>query len=112
MSAVTEHTDHGTEAHDHADHGSHPTTLTFVKVAIILAVITALETSTYWWVEDAHTVAMITLFVCMAIKFVMILLWFMHLKWDSALFSLMFYIGVGLAIAVYIVALMTFHFFA
>ena len=59
-------------------------------MAIILAVITALETSTYWWVEDAHTVAMITLFVCMAIKFVMILLWFMHLKWDSALFSLMF----------------------
>jgi cytochrome c oxidase subunit 4 len=47
----------------------------------------------------------------MTIKFFMILLIFMHLKWDSKLFSAMFYIGLGLAVSVYIVALLTFQFF-
>jgi cytochrome c oxidase subunit 4 len=48
----------------------------------------------------------------MAIKFFMILLVFMHLKFDHKLFSLMFYIGLVLAIGVYMVALFTFKFFA
>ena len=36
----------------------------------------------------------------------------MHLKFDNRLFSVMFYMGLGLAIAVYIVALFTFKFFS
>ena len=48
----------------------------------------------------------------MTIKFFMILLVFMHLKFDNKLFSLMFYIGLVLAIGVYTVALLTFQFFA
>ena len=76
-----------------------------------LAVITALETSTYWWPHSVHALAMAVLLVLMTVKFFMILLWFMHLKWDSKLFSAMFYIGLGLALAVYIVALLTFQFF-
>lgn len=108
MSTVSEHTDH-TPAHE-AGH-DHPTDMTFIKVAIILAIVTALETSTYWWPESLHTVAMITLLVLMTVKFFMILLWFMHLKFDSAWFSLMFYIGLVLAVGVYMVALLTFQFF-
>lgn len=102
------------EVHEHhhlSDDIDHPTQATFIKIALILALITALETSTYWWPESLHTVAMVTLFVMMAIKFFMILLWFMHLKWDNKLFSVMFYIGLVLAIFVYAVALFTFHFF-
>ena len=36
----------------------------------------------------------------MTIKFFMIILVFMHLKYDSKLISVMFYIGLGLAILV------------
>jgi cytochrome c oxidase subunit 4 len=42
----------------------------------------------------------------------MIILIFMHLKFDNKLFSILFYIGLGLALFVYGVALSTFQFFA
>ena len=48
----------------------------------------------------------------MTIKFFMIVSIFMHLKFDSKLFSVMFYIGLGLAMFVYMVFLSTFQFFA
>ena len=40
-----------------------------------------------------------------------VLLYFMHLKFDSKLFSLMFYIGLVLAVGCYAVFLATLHFF-
>ena len=84
MSSVTQHPAPAPAAHHH------PSDLTFIKVALILAVITGIETSTYWWMDDAHDAAMVTLFVMMGIKFFMILLWFMHLKFDSKLFRVLF----------------------
>ena len=47
----------------------------------------------------------------MAFKFFAVVLYFMHLKFDNRLFSMMFYMGLVLAIGVYLVALFTFHFF-
>ena len=88
-----------------------PTDRYFINVALVLAVVTALETSTYWWPESMETVGLISLIIMMIIKFFMIILIFMHLKFDNKLFSLMFYIGLGLAIGVYCVALATFQFF-
>ena len=114
MSAVTEHAEHA----DHADHGhGHdephiPSDMYFIKTALVLAFVTALETSTYWWPESMHSFATPSLLIMMTIKFFMILLVFMHLKFDNKLFSLMFYIGLVLAIGVYTVALLTFQFFA
>lgn len=111
MSAVTEHAEHAEHGHAH-DEPHIPSDLYFIKTALVLAFVTALETSTYWWPESMHSFATPSLLIMMTIKFFMILLIFMHLKWDSKLFSLMFYIGLGLAIGVYIVALLTFQFFA
>lgn len=112
MSTTAEHTHEHAEAHEH----DHPTDGYFVKTAIILAIVTALETSTYWWDswfgESVAQFATPALLIMMTIKFFMILLIFMHLKFDHKLFSLMFYIGLGLALAVYIVTLLTFKFFA
>lgn len=111
MSSVIEPVVPDTSQQD-TEHHDHPTDKKFIEIAVILAVITALETSTYWWPEGAHTLAMITLFACMIVKFAMILLYFMHLKWDSKLFSLLFYLGLGLAVGVYAIALFTFQFFS
>jgi len=47
----------------------------------------------------------------MAIKFVMVVSYFMHLKFDNKLFSWLFYAGLFLAVGVYVTALSTFHFF-
>ena len=112
MSAVTEHAEHA-EHHGHAHGGEEPhipTDAYFIKIALWLALLTALETSTYW--IDLGSFATPALIIMMTIKFFMIVMVFMHLKFDSPLFSFMFYLGLGLAIAVYCVALSTFQFFA
>ena len=112
MCAVTEHAEHA-EHNGHAHGGEEPhipTDAYFIKIALWLALLTALETSTYW--IDLGWAATPALIIMMTIKFFMIVMVFMHLKFDSPLFSLMFYLGLGLAIVVYCVALSTFQFFA
>ncbi|MFM2077529.1 MAG: hypothetical protein RJA49_1419 [Actinomycetota bacterium] len=115
MSATAEHAAAvtGTEAvEDHHGHDGHvPKDSYFIRIAIILAVVTALETSTYWWPDSMSKAVVPALLIMMSIKFVMIVSVFMHLKFDSKVFSMMFYTGLGLAIFVYMVFLFTFQFF-
>lgn len=97
-------TDSKQETHEHgmSDAG-------YIKIAIILAAITALEVSTYY--VDFGPLFLPSLLIMMVVKFVMVVSYFMHLKFDNKLFSYMFYIGLGLAIFVYFTALATFKFF-
>ena len=81
----------------------------YIKIALILAAITALEVSTYY--VDFGPLFMPSLMIMMVVKFVMVVSYFMHLKFDSKIFSVLFYTGLGLALFVYIVALATFKFF-
>ena len=101
MSTATESHE---EAHEHgmSDAG-------YIKIALILAAITALEVSTYY--VDFGPLFLPSLIIMMVVKFFMVVSYFMHLKFDNKLFGLMFYIGLGLAIFVYFVALATFKFF-
>ncbi len=117
MSTTADHVEHAD--HDHGDHGDHapeahahehkPDSY-YVKIALILAAITALETSTYWVDFVAFFLPM--LLILMAIKFVMVASLFMHLRGDSKIFSYLFYSGLILAIGVYVAFLATFRFFA
>ena len=117
MSTTTEHADHAD--HEHAAHDAHDThdatefahkpDSYYIKVALILAVITGLETSTYW--VDFGPFFLPALLIMMAIKFVMVASLFMHLKFDNKIFSWMFYSGLFLAIGVYVAFLATFKFF-
>jgi cytochrome c oxidase subunit 4 len=80
-----------------------------VIIALILAALTAIEVSTYY--IDFGPLFMPTLFVLMIVKFVIVVSYFMHLKFDNKLFSYLFYSGLILAILVYAGALATFKFF-
>jgi cytochrome c oxidase subunit 4 len=80
-----------------------------IKIALILAAITALEVSTYY--VDFGPLFMPSLMIMMVVKFVMVVSYFMHLKFDSKIFTFLFYTGLGLALFVYITALATFKFF-
>ena len=51
------------------------------------------------------------LLIMMVVKFVMVVSYFMHLKFDNKVFSYLFYAGLALAVGVYIVFLSTFKFF-
>jgi cytochrome c oxidase subunit 4 len=81
----------------------------YVRIALILAAITALEVSTYY--VDFGWLFMPALMIMMVIKFVMVVSYFMHLKFDNKLFSWLFYTGLILAVGVYCAALATFKFF-
>ena len=89
--------------------GAHVSAKFYVRIALILAVFTALETSTYWIDFGGFNTAI--LLILMVIKFVMVVSYFMHLKFDNRLFTWMFYTGVILAVCVYCAALATFEFF-
>ncbi len=97
-----------TETHDH-DHGHEMSDMAYIKIALILAAITGLEVSTYY--VDFGVLFMPALLAMMVIKFVMVVSYFMHLKFESSWFSFLFYTGLGLALFVYIAALSTFKFF-
>jgi len=107
MSTATEQHGH-TEGHDEAhEHGM--SDAGYIKVALILAALTALEVSTYY--VDFGPLFMPTLMVLMVMKFFMVVSYFMHLKFDSGIFGFLFYVGLFLAIACYVAMLGTFKFF-
>jgi cytochrome c oxidase subunit 4 len=88
---------------------SHPSDLLYIQIALVLFVLTALEVSTYY--IDFGPVFLPLLLIVMAIKFVLVVLFFMHLRFDAKIFGRLFWSGFFLAIFVYVVALSTFQFF-
>lgn len=109
MSAVSEHVEHHGLVTDESDIHHVPSDRYFIKVALVLAVLTALETSTYWIHLGGYATPL--LLILMTIKFFMIVLIFMHLKFDNKLFGVLFYMGLALAMIIYLVFLATFKFF-
>jgi len=119
MSTDATITDSGhTPADDtHADAAPHveqrhkePTDRQYIFIALFLAVLTAIEIAATEVGPDGPLL-IVSLIVLMAVKFLFVILFFMHLRFDSRLFSLVFYIGLGFAIGLYGVVLATFHFF-
>ena len=109
--AATEHAanEHGSDSHAHAAADHHKPDRYYIQVAFFLAVLTAIETSTYY--VDFGWAFLPVLLGLMVIKFVTVILLFMHLKDDHKMFSMLFYAGLGLAVFVYVAALLTFRFF-
>jgi cytochrome c oxidase subunit IV len=94
---------HASEA---AHEEKHPGPLEYAQIGLILAVITAIEVGIYY-IDLSQTLLVIALLVFSAAKFTLVVLWFMHLKFDHPLFSTMFIMGFMLAISIFVVALAT-----
>ena len=82
------HTDHAPgEAHAHA----HPTWATYKWVALILTVITIVEVWVYYIPAFvASRLFVPSLLIMSAVKFVIVVLFYMHLKYDHRLFRALF----------------------
>jgi cytochrome c oxidase subunit 4 len=91
------------EAHDGP---RHPEPRQYVTIAIVLAIITAIEVGVYYItsVKDLLVPMLLTMSV---IKFVLVALWFMHLRFDSHVFRRFFLIGIVLALLVFAVVLVS-----
>ena len=95
------------ERADTHGHGEHAGDGEYIKIALILAAITAAEVATYY-VDLSSTALLLVLMPMMVVKFAMVAWFFMHLKQDSRLFSRLFVSGLILAVIVYAIVLLAF----
>ena len=107
ITEVTEVT--AVEVVDHGDDHDHPSDNKYMQIAAILAVLTALEVSTYW-LNMPGAVLVPALMVMMVVKFFLVAAWFMHLRFDSRMFTRFFVTGLVLATTVYLITLTVFEF--
>lgn len=90
--------------HAHPVEHAHPGAKQYVGIAVVLTVITAIEVAVFYVPSLAFALVPILL-VLSALKFGLVALFYMHLKFDHRLFSWLFYVPMLIAIAV-ILALM------
>ena len=78
-------------AHVSGEVHAHPTWSTYWKVALILTIITAIEVSAFYipaWEESRVYVP--SMLIMSGIKFVIVVAFYMHLKYDHRLFRALF----------------------
>jgi cytochrome c oxidase subunit 4 len=91
--------------HEELDH--HPSPRKYVGIAVILAIVTAIEVAIYY-IPALFDYIVPLLLAFAAIKFVFVAMYFMHLKFDSKVFRRFFLIGIFLALTIFGVVLTIF----
>lgn len=97
---------HGLALVHHAPEHTHPSPAKYVGIAVLLALITALEVGLYY-IDMPEALFVIFLLVLAFLKFTLVAAFFMHLKFDSPMLRRVFITGIILAGVVYTVALFT-----
>lgn len=82
-----------TQEHAHADDGKFHL---FVQIAMILAVITGVEIVLIY-LPIVKWLVVSLLVVLSLVKFLLVIFWFMHLKFDKLFCTILFFIGLILA---------------
>lgn len=94
------------ETHATEEHG-HPSPLRYVQIAVILCIITCVEVGVYY--IPTLTGALIPILLALsAVKFSLVVMWYMHLRFDHSIFSAIFVGGLLLAGSVLIALLFLF----
>lgn len=78
----------------------HPSPRKYVNIAIILSIVTAVEVAVYY-IEAVESFLVPMLAVMAFAKFVLVVAYFMHLRFDSRIFRRFFVTGVLLAFAIF-----------
>lgn len=112
MTDTTELGPSGGTAPPRAAHARHPSPREYIRIAMILAVVTAGEVAIYYidWVRD-NGLLIPLLFLFSLIKFSLVVLWFMHLKFDSRTYARFFVMGLSGAVTLYLIVLLLFRTF-
>jgi cytochrome c oxidase subunit 4 len=95
---------------EHVEEHDHPSDGKYIQIALILAALTAAEVATYY--VDIGAALGPVLLTMMVVKFSIVAMYFMHLRFDDSLFTKVFTAGIILAVGVYLIALTSFHYFA
>ena len=84
---------------------AHPTDGFYIKVALVLAFITAVEVVLYY--RELGAANNYALLLLSGIKFVAVVAYFMHLRFDNRILRRLFVTGFILAILVYVAYMLT-----
>jgi len=110
--AETRVDDPGSETQTPAAHsGRHPGPREYIRIAIILGVITAAEVAIYY-IEGAKDFLIPLLFFFSFVKFTLVVLWFMHLRFDSRTYARFFVMGLAGAVTLFLIVLLIFQVFS
>jgi len=102
-----QHLAHDGGGHDSLEH-AHPGPRTYVIVGVILALFTIVEVWAYTF-EPLRAILVPLLLVLSACKFVMVVGFYMHLRFDHPLFTGVFGFGLAVAGSVITALLFLFH---
>ena len=101
MAEPTQSPQHGATEH------AHPGAKEYLGIAIVLTVITAIEVAIFY-IPSLKALLVPILLSLSAIKFAIVAMWYMHLKFDAKLFSWLFVTPMALAAFVIIMLLRLF----
>ena len=89
------------------EHHSHPTPAQYWKIAVVLAVLTAIEVAMFYIDQELELgfLNAAILIVLALMKFVIVVGWYMHLAFEKPMLNRFFGAGMVLAIALYLVVL-------
>ena len=87
-------------------HHGHPDEAEYIRIGLFLGGLTAIEVLIYYFNIPRH-VFIVMLLILSAVKFTAVVMFFMHLKFDSRIFTTAFVGGLTLAALVFTVVLAT-----
>ncbi len=94
--------------HEHESvHGGHPSVKEYIRIGVALAALTGIEVAIKYS-GTSELVLVISLFFFAAVKFTLVVLWFMHLRFDDRRYARFFVMGLALAFTLYLIVLATF----
>lgn len=91
--------------------GGHPSPKEYIRIGVVLAVLTALEVAASY-AGVSGSILIPTLFILAVVKFALVVLWFMHLRFDDRRYARFFVMGLSGAAVLYLVVLISFRVFA
>lgn len=99
-----------TETHEGSHERPHPSPKEYILIATVLAIVTGIEVAIFY-LPALESILVPALLILSAIKFALVVLWFMHLRFDSPLFRRLFIAGLVLALSLFLIVLLIFGVF-
>jgi cytochrome c oxidase subunit IV len=90
-----------------SEHVEHPSTAAYWKIAVLLAVLTAIEVSLYY-INNAFDLGgfnAVALIMLALLKFIIVVGWYMHLRFEKSTLTRFFTGGFILAVSLYTIIL-------
>jgi cytochrome c oxidase subunit IV len=91
------------------DQHTHPGNGVYIKIGVILTVLTAIEIAAYYIEDQLGSLAAPLILILSAAKFILVVMFYMHLKYDSRAFTGIFIFPFTLGVLVIVSLILLYH---